>query len=871
MNTNKHHPPRWANRLLLSFLRKEIAEEVEGDLEEQFIATKTNHSLLKAKLHYWFQVIHYLRPFAIRHFKSKNSNFTIMFQHYFKISWRNLLKHKGYSLINISGLGLGIAVVMLIALWVHHETSYNKHHVNHDRIAQIMLNQTFNGTTHTEIPLPRPIEPVLREEFGHHFNHVIMSGWTGNHLLSAEDIRISKSGNHMQAGIDEMLGLEFIAGNAGNLANPDEILLSLSTADALFGTSEVVGKIVTLDKRNQLKVVGVYKDIPNNSTFRKLEFIAPWALYVNNNSWIKEVENNWFSRGFQAYVEFSERTNLDLLSENITLAAIKKEKYLKERQTTFIFHPMNDWHLRSNWENGVKSGGKIQYVYLFQIIGAFVLFLACINFMNLSTARAEKRAKEIGIRKSVGSLKNQLAGQFLNESLLMVVLSFCLAIGFIILVLPFYNDIVGAKLTFPWASWMFWIMSFGFILLTAFIAGSYPAFYLSSFDPIKSLKGTLKAGKNSVNSRRILVVTQFTVSISLVIGSLLIFQQIQHTKNRPIGYDNTGLIQIPIDGKIYNGKYKVIRQELLNSGYIQEMSASAAPLTNVYSQSSGFEWEGKPEDFHDNFATISVSHDYGNSIQWEIKEGRDFSAELASDSNAVIINETAASYMGMNDPVGKYLGDSIKMTIIGVVNDMVMESPFQAVKQTLYFISANELDNEFYNLRLNPDKNAHESIAGIEEVFKNMFSDVPFSYQFVDEEYSYKFENEERIGKLSVIFTVLAIFISCLGLFGLASFIAEQRTKELGIRKILGASILQLWNLQSKEFVILVFISCVVAAPIAFYFMNDWLLKFHYRIDVSWWIFALSGGGSLLLTLVTISFQAIKAALINPVKSLRSE
>lgn len=576
------------------------------------------------------------------------------------------------------------------------------------------------------------------------------------------------------------------------------------------------------------------------------------------------------------FVQIADNTSMEAVTSKVK--DVKKtlnEKSAEFNPQLFLF-PMKDWHLRSNFDNGKQVGGRIKYVWLFGIIGIFVLLLACINFMNLSTARSEKRAKEVGIRKSIGSQRNQLINQFLGESFLVVVLAFVIAVGIVVLSLNGFNDLARKEMAFPWTSIGFWGASLMFILLTALLAGSYPALYLSSFKPVDVLKGTFKAGKHSGLPRKILVVVQFTVSVAFIIGTVIVMQQINHAKNRPIGYDKEGLVQIPTMSQDFTGKFQLMRDEFMKSGAITEMSTSSAPTTRIWSNRSGFDWEGKPEGFQEDLAWTEVSPEYAKSLGLKIVAGRDFSREFASDSTGVLLNETAVKYMGIKDPVGKFITDSDTedpfepMKIIGVVEDMIAQSPYEPVKQGMYVFDKND-NGSYYNLRLNPNQSAAQNLAIIERVFKEHFPNIPFQYDFVDEEYGQKFASEVRVGRLSGIFTALAILISCLGLFGLTSFVAEQRTKEIGVRKVLGATVFNVWNMLSKDFMKLVIISCFIAVPIAYYVMNGWLQEYPYRVILKWWIFALAMIGALLLTIITVSFQAIKAARSNPTKSLRTE
>jgi ABC-type antimicrobial peptide transport system permease subunit len=467
-------------------------------------------------------------------------------------------------------------------------------------------------------------------------------------------------------------------------------------------------------------------------------------------------------------------------------------------------------------------------------------------------------------------LRKQLVLQFFSESFLIVFFSFAISLLLAQLVLPFFNEVADKQITILWSLPFFWLMSFAFIIITSLIAGSYPAFYLSSFKPIQVLKGTFKAGRYAALPRKILVVSQFTVSITLIIGTIIVYQQIQFAKNRPVGYSRANLVSIPTMNSSIHDHFDVVKEELMQTGMISSMAESQSALTGIWGSTSGFSWSGKDPNLSIDFGTIFSSHDYGKTIDWKIKEGRDFSREFATDSSAVILNEAAINYMGLKNPVGEVVtwwGQPY--TIIGIIDNMVMESPYDELRPVIYFLT-NEPGN-LSLIKLKSSVSANEAIAKIEPIFKKLNPDHPFEFQFVDDEYAKKFGNEERIGKLAGFFAMLAVLICCLGIFGLASFTAEQRTKEIGIRKVLGASVTKLWQMLSKDFIVLVLLSCLLAIPISYYFLHQWLLKYEYRTDIGWWVFMIAGSGALLITLLTVSYQAVKAALANPVKSLRSE
>ena len=799
-----------------------------------------------------------------------------MFKNYLKIAWRNLTKNKAYTVINVGGLALGMAVTLIIGLWVRDELSHNNYFSHKDQIAQIFQSQTFNGQTGTGPAIPRPLEKAFRDGYMDNFEHLVMSSWNTSQYLKYKETSISRDGNFMQREAPEMLDLNILKGEKDGVREINSIMLNESTANALFGSEDPIGKVIEVNSQYDMMVTGVYEDIPFNNSFSDAQFIMPWDKYVSVNEWIKNAEDQWGNNSFQMFVQIADNTTMERVTSTIKDVKKTLNKNTEEFNPQLFLFPMKDWYLRGNFENGKQVGGRIKYVWLFAIIGAFVLLLACINFMNLSTARSEKRAKEVGIRKSIGSQRRQLINQFLGESFLVVLFAFGIAVLIVVLSLNGFNDLAKKEMSFPWASIGFWVVSLVFILFTALLAGSYPALYLSSFRPVDVLKGTFKAGKHSGLPRKILVVVQFTVSVAFIIGTVIVMQQINYAKNRPIGYDKEGLIQIPTMSQDFTGKFELMRDEFIASGAVMEMSTSSAPTTNIWSNRSGFVWEGKPEGFQEDLAWTEVSPEYAKSLNLKIVQGRDFSREFPSDSNAVLINETAVKYMGLKNPVGQFIKDDDEedpappMKIIGVVEDMIAQSPYEPVKQGMYVFDKYG-NGSYYNMRLNPNQSASQNIAVIERVFKEHFPNIPFQYDFVDEEYGEKFASEVRIGTLSGIFTALAILISCLGLFGLTSFVAEQRTKEIGVRKVLGASIFNVWNMLSKDFLKLVIISCFIAVPIAYYVMNGWLQEYPYRVILKWWIFGLAMLGAMLVTVITVSFQAIKAARSNPVKSLRTE
>ncbi|MCE7058857.1 ABC transporter permease [Dyadobacter sp. CY343] len=791
-----------------------------------------------------------------------------MIRNYLKIALRNLSKNKVYSFINIIGLAVGIAVAMLIGLWVWDELSYNKYHKNYDRVTQAWINQTFNGQTFTGTAVSIPAVTEMATKYGSNFKFTSLASWNYGHLLANGDKKINKTGMFAEPSLPEMLSLKMIKGDYSALKNPGSIMISESLAKSLFGNEEALNKTLQLDIKKNVKVTGIYEDIPFNSNFHELYLILPWNDYLQAENWVKSAQQEWGNHSFQFFAQVAD--NVDIAKASLKIRDVEMpHAFSKTDKPQYFLHPMSRWHLYSDFKNGQNVGGGIQFVWLFTIIGIFVLLLACINFMNLSTARSEKRAKEVGIRKSIGSLRSQLVFQFLSESFLVVCFALILAVLFVLICLPAFNELSGKQVEFPFLSPQFWLALIVFSLFTGLVSGSYPAFYLSSFNPLSVLKGTFKVGKWSAVPRKVMVVMQFTVSITLIIGTIIVFQQIQHAKSRPVGYDRQGLLQIDMSPNLY-GKYYPLRDDLMKTGVVHEMSESSSPTTSINSNQIGFEWDGMEAGSMPLFGTIACTHDFGKTIGWKIIDGRDFSRDYSTDTSAFVLNEAAVKLTGIKDIVGKTIRYNKKpMQVVGVIKDMVMQSPYEPAVPTIFMLNYEWAS--LINVKLLPGKPVDQALKKVEAVFRKHDQDSPFAFKFADDEYDAKFRAEERIGKLARVFAVLAIIISCLGLFGLAAYTAEQRTKEIGIRKALGASVAQMWAMLSKEFIYLVLISCVLASPIALYFLSDWLKRYEYHIELSWFVFAISAFTAILITLLTVSFQAIKAALTNPVKSLRSE
>lgn len=787
-----------------------------------------------------------------------------MLKNYLKIALRNIQKNAIYSFINIFGLTVGIACSILIMLWVYDEVSYDKFHPNVDRLHQVWINAVYDGKVNTWNSVPLPTEEGLRQTDSN-IRRAVTTDWGSEHLLTVGETRFNKKGYFATKEFLEMFQFPLLKGNAGQvLADPNSIVLTESTAKALFKDQDPINQIVRVDNEYDLKVTGILKDIPGNSTFQ-FDCLIPFGTY-EKQQWVKNSKDNWGNYSFQVFVELQPNASKAAVDASIKdLLARKGQTDIKRE---FFLHPMERWRLHSSFENGKESGGIIDYVNMFSLIAAFILIIACINFMNLATARSERRAREVGIRKSVGSNKKELVFQFLGESILISLFAFAAAILLCELALPFYNTLVDKRLHIDYTSGAFWAVGIGLTILTGVLAGSYPAFYLSSFNVARVLKGKIQVGKSGSTPRKALVVLQFVFSMTLIVCSIVIQKQIDHVQSRSLGYDQENLITIDHTTEI-GQNYKVIKQELLSSGVVESVTKSNSPITAIYSNNF-LSWPGKPEDQKVLFTTISTEYDYTKTMRIKMLEGRDFSEDFGSDTSAIIINKAALDIMGLKEPVGTTVdlwGE--KRQVIGIVDNVLMGSLFREVSPM--FMIFDPTWASAVTVRLSKTNDLQASIKKVEDIFKKYNTAYPFEYKFVDVEFARKFNIINMISNLGLIFTLLAISITGLGLFGLAAFTAEQRTKEVGIRKVLGASVSNLVLLISKEFSLLVIIAFIVSAPFAWWGSNLLLEQYPYKIGFPVWVLPASGFISLVFALFIVSTQAFKAATSNPVKSLRNE
>ncbi|MEO5683889.1 MAG: FtsX-like permease family protein [Chitinophagaceae bacterium] len=794
-----------------------------------------------------------------------------MFKMYIRTAWRSLFKDRLYSIINVFGLSVGITIALLIGLWMYDELSFDKNFNKYNQVAQVIQNVTNNGEVSTWKNMPYPLAEELRKNYGSDFKRLAMGANWSNHSIGINDKQLNLTGAYFEKDMPEIFSFAMIQGKRDALSDPSSILISAAAAKACFGDEQPIGKLLQIDKQEPLKVAGVYKNFPHNSTLYNLDFIAPWEFYARMNGNFKETTDPWRPNFTMIFAEVNKNADFAAISTRIKDAKLKKvNEQLQTKKPALFLQPMSRWHLYGEFKGGVNTGGAIRYVTMFCLTGIFILLLACINFMNLSTARSEKRAREVGIRKTIGSRRSQLILQFFTSSLLTVFIAFAFALLLTRLVLPLFNSIAEKNLQMPWNNGWFWLTGALFIALIALIAGSYPAFYLSSFKPVKVLKGTFRSGPLAALPRKMLVVVQFSVSVSLIIGTVIVYKQIQYAKDRPVGYTKANLVTLFVEGSAMHDHFAALRADLINTGTVNAIAESESPPTGIWNTTSGFSWPGKDANLSTDFGVVTASHDYGQTIGWHIKQGRGFSTQFLTDSSAVVLNEAAVKYMNLASPLGVQVTWWNKpMNIIGVISDMVMNSPYDEAKPTIYTLL--DAPGNIALMKLNPLISPKAAFEKIAPILKKYNPDQSAAFNFVDEDYNKKFGEEQRVGKLSGIFTILAVFISCLGLFGLVSFVAEQRKKEIGVRKVLGASVFNVCKLLSKDFITLVVIAFLISVPVSYYFMDSWLRNYSYRTDLPWWIFILAGLGALFITLLTVSVQAIRAAVADPVKSLRTE
>ncbi|MEJ7586259.1 MAG: ABC transporter permease [Ferruginibacter sp.] len=790
-----------------------------------------------------------------------------MFNNYFKIAWRNIVRGKGYSLLNILGLAGGMAVALLIGLWVHNEYSYDKFLPGYGQLYKVLRNYDSNGDTLTFPTTSLKLANALREKIPE-IEYVAESDWMGPHGLLVKGKKFYIRGGCIGSDFLKMFQYPLLQGNAGNvLKDPYSIVLTASTAKSLFGDEDPMNKTVRFDNTDDLKVTGILKDLPANSSL-KFNFLVPFSYLEQTSPGVKANRTGSFgNNSYQLFVKLKPGISNAQVAGRVRIITKTETDNTNAMNSFVILQPLENWHLYSNFVNGKDLPGFLEYVRMFGVIGLFVLVIACINFINLATARSEKRAREVGVRKAIGSRRKDLIIQFLVESFLLVLIAFLFSLLFVQLCMPAFNSLTGNQVAIPFLSITFWIVIGGCVLCTSLVAGSRPAFYLSSFNPVKVLKGSLQVGKAAKLPRKVLVVLQFSCSIALIISTVIIYQQIQHAKSRPSGYDLNRLMMTDMNNDLQKN-YTVLKNELMQKGIAHSVTTASSPATDIYGHTDIDNWPGKNAGETVEMGVIMVSDDYFKTLGITMEQGMDFKS--TADTTSVIFNQMAIKRLRIKDPVGKMITwNDQQFRIAGVANDALMLSPFSPADPTMFLVNPIPQGSLMY--RLSPAVKTEDALLKLGAIFNKYNPAFPYNYEFADATYESKFKLELLIGKLAGIFALLAIFISCLGLFGLAAYTAEQRSKEISIRKVLGATVAQMWLLLSKDFILLVLISCMIASPVALFFLQDWLQKYDYRISIGPDVFIAAAVLAITITILTISFQAIKAAVANPVKSLRSE
>lgn len=790
-----------------------------------------------------------------------------MLKNYLKVAWRHLLQNRGLSFINIFGLATGMAFAILIGLWIQYETSFDAFHANYDRIAMVYKHTLFNDEKSTQEATPMPLYYEFKSNYPE-VKHASRIDWGNDVVMSVGDKRIKKRGRYVDGDFLKMFSFPVFMGDVNKAFNDIyAVVITESTANALFGKENPVGKTVKVNNAFNVHVTAVVKDVPFNSTI-SFDFLGPYEYIEQTNDFVKGQRSNWSNNFLMNLVEVKEDAMIESLSKKIRTLNTDKDETLKDMYLFLL--PMKEWHLKNEFKNWIQTGGKFEYVRLFGIIGIFVLLIACINFMNLSTARSEKRAREVGIRKSIGSLRSDLIIQFLAETMLTALIAFILAVMMIPVVLPLLKDLGFEHITFNLLNVKLLLSILAVALLTGLIAGSYPALYLSSFAPVQVLKGLFKQREGAVIFRKVLVVSQFAISIGLIISTVIVFQQIQHAKNRPLGYDTNNLIRVPANEELIKN-FMPLKEDLVHNKYIESVARTSGPLTAFWNSWSDFSWDGKDPNAQQVLNVMMTEFDFEKTAGLTFTQGRPFSRAFKTDSNAVILNESALKMINYTNPIGRTMTSAGRpLKIVGIIKDVLVTNPFEPIRPMIIMFSPSNANN-FVFVRLKEKAPVKGAIAAMQPLFEKYNPSNPFEYGFSDEDFEQKFGLEKQVAKLAGIFAMLAVFISCLGLFGLAAFMAERRTKEIGIRKVLGASLASLWALLSGEFVLLVMVGCLIASPVAYLLMNNWLQGYDYRITIHWWVFAIAGLTAIVIALITVSAQAIKAAIANPVRSLRSE
>lgn len=783
-----------------------------------------------------------------------------MLKNYLKTALRSFRRHKSSFLINVIGLSIGMACSILILLWVFDELNHDRYHKDIDRVYQVMEHQTYSGDMFTTHSTPGILAPALKEEVPE-MQYVATYTWNMEFLFTKGDKSLKEDGLYARPDFFHILDIPLLHGNRDELINkPKSVVISQALARRYFGDANPLGESITINGEEVHTVTGVFLNIPESSSIQ-FDFVVPFEDWLARNDWATE----WGNNGPRTIAKLYPNTDVEALNAKIVDFIRQRNEH---SNVDLFVYPYADLYLYGQFENGVVTGGRIDYVRLFSIVAIFILLIACINFMNLSTAKSTKRAKEVGIRKSIGASKRSLVGQFIGESMMITFFSLFVSVLLVELSLPVFNNLTDKAIVTDYTDPVLLLTFLGTALVTGLLAGSYPAFYLSSFEAVKTLKGTLKLGGGEVFARKGLVVFQFTLSVILIISTIVVYKQIQYTQSKNLGYKKENLVTFTVEGDI-DDSWDTFHARLGDIPGVVSASRSSASFMWRNSNTSGLEWPGKDPETRVLFENVSTDYGLIETLGFELLAGRTHQEEYGADTARIVINETAARIMGMDEPVGKFItlwGNETE--IIGLVKDFHFQNLRYEVEPLFFRLAPGNTWLAYVRVR---SDNIQETIAGMENLYKEFNPDYPFDYEFMDAQYAALYRSEQRIGDLAKYFSIFAIIISCLGLFGLSAFTAEQRAKEIGVRKVLGASVQNLVLLLTKDFTKLVVTAILIAIPFSWWMMDYWLSDFAYNSGLTWWIFVLSGLLAVVIAWLTVSWQSVKAALANPVESLKSE
>ncbi|KYP14492.1 ABC transporter permease [Flavihumibacter sp. CACIAM 22H1] len=785
-----------------------------------------------------------------------------MIFNYCKLAFRNLAKNRFFTIINITGLTLGMAATLLIFLWVYSERSWNKDQVHYNRIAHVHVNRNFNGAITTGSDMMFPLAAAAMASIPE-VEKASVTSFPSSIMLTVGEKKINRKTITTSPEFLDIFSYEFLQGDANGLKDPDGIIVTASTAISLFNRINIVGEAVKLNNDRTAYVKAVIKDPASTNTVQ----FDLLQSFNQSSEWVKNAASDWVNCGNRIFYLLREGSNTQSI-EAKTLALIRA-KTDSENPTTrgqILLHPMEKWRLYEEFKDGVNTGGRIQYVRLFTWIALLILLIACINFMNLSTARSEKRAREVGIRKTLGSRRYQLIVQFLAESVMLAVFAFVLALLLVWLSIPSFSQLLNQPIQLPSNQPFWWLTGISIVFLTGVIAGSYPALFLSGFQPVNILKGHFLTGRSGLTPRKLLVTAQFCISFLLISATLLIYQQINYVQQRDLGYKQENLFMVNSSPQL-DRQLSAVKNELYATGLVEAVNRTSNQVTDLFGYTAGIRYNGAPQADNLVIGFMFTDEDFAKTLATRVLEGRDF---RASDTQQILLNKAAVGLLHLQDPIGKKITWAGKeRTILGVIDNMVINSPY-AAPEPIMLVQGIAWEGRI-NIRFKEGIDIKKAVVAVEKVYQKFSPDYLFEYRFIDDFFNEKFNNEKLVGQLSMIFSGLAIFVCCLGLFGLVSFAIERCKKEIGIRKVMGASVRQLLLLLSREFVQLIIIAFLIAIPLAWWMMQEWLANYVYRITIHPLIFGLVAAIVAVIALLTISLNASRAALKNPITSLRSE